>query len=157
MRDATITGRFPVGSTMPVEQDLADESGSDPEQVAGPLKRILALSSPSNNIFCLDDLVGRTADDVLESWRIDVQGQLSLVGFDGLQSWLFGKGHLTTPDQYFLRIGKIFAHLVLDHVFGRALSLHQQAMMLAAQLLALDSSGPVPLTNTRFANLARAM
>ncbi len=125
-----------------------DESGSDREQVAGPLKRLLALPSPPTAIFCVNDLVGLTAYDLLESWGIDIPGQLSLVGFDGLMSWLPGKGHLTTAVQDFRRIGEISARLVLDRVFGRAPRPHRHTM-LAAPLLALDSSGPVPQTNAR--------
>jgi LacI family transcriptional regulator len=123
-----------------------DEVGTDREQITGPLRRLLEDPNPPTAIFCINDLVALTAYDILESWGIDIPGDLSLAGFDGVMAWLPNRGNLTTAVQDFRRMGEVSARLVLDRISGKAHRPHRHTM-LSAPLLVSESSGPAPRLN----------
>ncbi|CAN5659741.1 hypothetical protein BH11ARM2_BH11ARM2_16680 [soil metagenome] len=100
-----------------LESDLFREVGHDDESdVAAAIEALLALNEPPTAICGINDGIALHIHDVLTSRGMDIPGEISVVGFDGLLGWLPGGGYLTTVHQDFLGIGQTAAELALRRI-----------------------------------------
>ena len=124
------------------------------KSIAAAITRLLRLPRPPTAIFCINDQLGLGAYDILTRHGVDVPGEISVIGFDGLLRWVPGGGYLTTMRQDFERIGRIAANLVLEKASGRAPAANRH-YFLDAPLFAGASTAPPsadPSVAGRFAN-----
>ncbi|MBC8065655.1 MAG: GntR family transcriptional regulator [Chlorobia bacterium] len=78
------------------------------------VEAIMAVPDPPTAVCAVNDTAALTLYEAFTSKGIQVPGQMSVVGFDGLLRWLPSGGYLTSACQSFERIGEIAAELLLE-------------------------------------------
>lgn len=112
--------------------------------VAG-LDRLLALPEPPTAVFGINDHIALQAHEDLVQRGIQVPGEISVAGFDGLLRWVPGGGHLTTAKQNFERIGQLAMEILIENI-EQGSSARCRHVLLEAPLAPQGSTGPVPVT-----------
>ena len=94
-------------------------SGSDPEEGCATLiARLLELPVPPTAIVTVNDVVAFRVLAALRERKCTVPGDISLVGFDGIERWMPTPPFLTTLHQPFHRIGMQAVELLLERIQG---------------------------------------
>ncbi len=110
--------------------------------VAGALQALLGLSDRPTAIFCINDQLALEAHEVLGRMGIAVPEELSLIGFDGLLSWIPGGGFLTTMRQDFERIGSLAANLIHERSIGPTQTPSRHYLLDAPLMLGASTAPP---------------
>ena len=86
--------------------DLIVETRIQPNSGVKPTEQLLSLPTPPSAIFAFHDLVAVDVMNVLQSRRIRVPKDISVVGFDGLRAGLMTNPQITTVQQPLRYIGQ---------------------------------------------------
>ena len=116
-----------------------------PEIGYKPMKALLEKSRDFTAIFCFNDIAATGAIRALKDAGCSVPGDVSVVGFDDIQSAAYSTPSLTTVRQPLMEMGRRGAEVLLDRIANRDKEYPGEIVM-AGELIVRESTGPVKLT-----------
>lgn len=123
---------------------VVELKGDDPTPYLGyPFaKQLLERKEPFTALFAYNDMSAIGAISAFQEVGLRVPDDLSVVGFDDIQSAAYINPPLTTVRQPLIRIGEIAARTLLDRIEGRMK--HIPEISIEPELVVRRSSGRVP-------------
>jgi len=114
-----------------------------PEIGYKPMQALLGRTRDFTAIFCFNDIASIGAIRALKDAGLSVPGDVSVVGFDDIQSAAYSTPSLTTVRQPLLDMGKRGAQILLDRIANRE-SKYPSEIVMATELVVRESTGPAP-------------
>jgi DNA-binding LacI/PurR family transcriptional regulator len=112
-----------------------------PEIGYKPMKALLEKSRDFTAIFCFNDISAIGAIRALKDVGCSVPGDISVVGFDDIQSAAYSTPSLTTVRQPLFEMGRRGAEVLLDRIANREKEYPGEIVM-APELIVRESTGP---------------
>ena len=112
-----------------------------PEIGYKPMKALLEKSRDFTAIFCFNDISAIGAIRALKDAGCSVPGDVSVVGFDDIQSAAYYTPSLTTVSQPLFEMGRRGAEVLLDRIANREKEYPGEIVM-APELIVRESTGP---------------
>jgi DNA-binding LacI/PurR family transcriptional regulator len=123
--------------TVQLEGDLAS-----PELGYHVTRKLLERRRPFTALFAFNDVSAIGAMQALREAGRRIPDDVSVVGFDDIQSAAFQQPGLTTVRQPLRRMGELAAEIVVRHIGDRRKSLHAKQVMVEPELVVRASTGP---------------
>jgi LacI family transcriptional regulator len=114
-----------------------------PEIGYRPMQALLDKTREFSAIFCFNDISAIGAIRALKDVGLTVPGDVSVVGFDDIQSAAYSTPSLTTVRQPLLEMGKRGAQVLLERIANREKPFPAEIVM-APELVVRESTGPAP-------------
>jgi len=114
-----------------------------PEIGFRPMQALLEKTRDFTAIFCFNDIAAIGAIRALKDAGLSVPGDVSVVGFDDIQSAAYSTPSLTTVRQPLLEMGKRGAQILLERISDRE-KIFPAEVVMAPELVIRESSGPAP-------------
>ena len=114
-----------------------------PEIGFKPMQALLEKSRDFTAIFCFNDIAAIGAIRALKDAGFSVPGDVSVVGFDDIQSAAYSTPSLTTVRQPLLEMGKRGAQVLLERIANREKEYPTEIVM-EPELVVRESTGPAP-------------
>jgi len=114
-----------------------------PEIGYKPMRALLEKTRDFTAIFCFNDIAAIGAIRALKDTGLSVPGDVSVVGFDDIQSAAYSTPSLTTVRQPLLEMGKRGAQILLDRIAHRD-KIYPSEIVIAPELAVRESTGPAP-------------
>jgi LacI family transcriptional regulator len=111
-----------------------------PEIGYRPLQALLEKTREFTAIFCFNDIAAIGAIRALKDAGLTVPGDVSVVGFDDIQSAAYSTPSLTTVRQPLAEMGKKGARLLLDRIADPSAAYAREIVM-APELAVRESTG----------------
>ena len=115
-----------------------------PEIGYKPMRALLEKTRDFTAIFCFNDIAAIGAIRALKDAGVSVPGEVSVVGFDDIQSAAYSTPSLTTVRQPLLEMGKRGAQILLDRIANRE-NRYPAEIVMAPELVIRESTGPAPV------------
>jgi LacI family transcriptional regulator len=115
-----------------------------PEIGYKPMQALLEKTRDFTAIFCFNDIAAIGAIRALKDAGLSIPGDVSVVGFDDIQSAAYSTPSLTTVRQPLLEMGKRAAQILLDRIANRE-NLYPSEIVMAPELVVRESTGPAPV------------
>ena len=115
-----------------------------PEIGHNPMKALLEKTRDFTAIFCFNDIAAIGAIRALKDAGLSVPQDVSVVGFDDIQSAAYATPSLTTVRQPLAEMGKRGAQILLERIANSAKDYPSEIVM-APELVIRESTGPAPL------------
>lgn len=112
-----------------------------PEIGFRPMQALLEKTRDFTAVFCFNDIAAIGAIRALKDAGLSVPGNVSVVGFDDIQSAAYSTPSLTTVRQPLMEMGKRGAGILLERIGDREAAYAPQVVM-APELVVRESSGP---------------
>jgi len=112
-----------------------------PEIGYKPMQDLLAKTKDFTAIFCFNDIAAIGAIRALKDVGLRVPEDVSVVGFDDIQSAAYSTPSLTTVRQPLLEMGKRGAEILLERIANREKSYPAEIVM-TPDLVVRESTGP---------------
>ncbi len=112
-----------------------------PEIGYRPMKALLEKSRDFTAIFCFNDIAAIGAIRALKDAGMGVPEDVSVVGFDDIQSAAFSTPSLTTVRQPLMEMGRRGAQLLLERITHKEREYAMEIIM-APELIVRESTGP---------------
>ncbi len=112
-----------------------------PEIGYKPMQGLLEKTRDFSAIFCFNDIAAIGAIRALKDAGLSVPGDVSVVGFDDIQSAAYSTPSLTTVRQPLLEMGKRGAEILLERITNREAE-HPAEIVMAPELVIRESTGP---------------
>ena len=112
-----------------------------PEIGYKPMKALLEKSRDFTAIFCFNDIAAIGAIRALKDVGCSVPGDVSVVGFDDIQSAAYSTPSLTTVRQPLAQMGKRGAQVLLERIADRGKQIPSEIVM-EPELVVRESTGP---------------
>jgi LacI family transcriptional regulator len=141
---------FKIDPALVIRIDSAGWSMKDgyhpmaPEIGYKPMRTLLEKSRDFTAIFCFNDIAAIGAIRALKDAGLTVPGDVSVVGFDDIQSAAYSTPSLTTVRQPLLEMGKRGAQVLLERIANRDKDYPFEIVM-APELIIRESTGPAPV------------
>ncbi|HTJ29177.1 MAG TPA: substrate-binding domain-containing protein, partial [Acidobacteriaceae bacterium] len=116
-----------------------------PEIGYHPMKQLLAKTRDFTAIFCFNDIAAIGAIRALTEEGLSVPGDVSIVGFDDIQTAAYSTPSLTTVRQPLNEMGKCGARLLLDRIANPAATELAAEVVMQPELVVRESTGKVRL------------
>ena len=113
--------------------------------ITSAVESMLQNSDALTAVFCVNDTVALQVLDILARLGVRVPDEFSVVGFDGLLSWVPGGGYLTTMRQGFERIGRIAAQIIRDRADAETQFVTRHYLLDAPLIIGASAGQPNPL------------
>jgi DNA-binding LacI/PurR family transcriptional regulator len=113
-----------------------------PEIGYRPMKALLDKNRDFTAVFCFNDIAAIGAIRALKDAGLRVPEDVSVVGFDDIQSAAFSTPSLTTVRQPLTEMGRRGAQLLLERIAHREREYAVEIIM-APELIVRESTGPV--------------
>jgi len=113
-----------------------------PEIGYGPMKSLLERTRDFTAIFCFNDIAAIGAIRALSEVGLRVPQDVSVVGFDDIQSTAFCTPSLTTVRQPLNEMGKTGARILLERIANPTAEYPQEVVM-EPEFIVRESTGPV--------------
>ena len=113
-----------------------------PEIGYKPMKALLEKSRDFTAVFCFNDIAAIGAIRALKDAGLRVPEEVSVVGFDDIQSAAFSTPSLTTVRQPLTEMGRRGAEVLLERITNREREFAVEITM-APELVVRESTGPV--------------
>jgi LacI family transcriptional regulator len=113
-----------------------------PEIGYKPMQALLEKSHDFTAIFCFNDISAIGAIRALKDAGLSVPGDVSVVGFDDIQSAAYSTPSLTTVRQPLAEMGTRGAQVLLERIANREMEYPSEIVM-APRLVVRESTGPV--------------
>jgi LacI family transcriptional regulator len=110
------------------------------------MQALLKKTTDFTAIFCFNDIAAIGAIRALKDAGLSVPGDVSVVGFDDIQSAAYATPSLTTVRQPLREMGKRGAQVLLERIADREKSFPAEIVM-TPELVVRESTGPVSLAN----------
>jgi DNA-binding LacI/PurR family transcriptional regulator len=117
-----------------------------PEIGYKPMQALLEKTRDFTAIFCFNDIAAIGAIRALKDAGLAVPGDVSVVGFDDIQSAAYSTPSLTTVRQPLTEMGKRGAQVLLERIANREKEYAAEIVM-APELVVRESTGPAPSSN----------
>ncbi|HET6170847.1 MAG TPA: LacI family DNA-binding transcriptional regulator [Terracidiphilus sp.] len=117
-----------------------------PEIGYKPMQALLEKARDFTAIFCFNDISAIGAIRALKEAGLSVPGDVSVVGFDDILSAAYYTPSLTTVRQPLAEMGKRGAQVLLERIASRENG-HPAEIVMAAELVVRESTGPAPATS----------
>lgn len=114
-----------------------------PEIGYKPMKALLEKSRDFTAIFCFNDIAAIGAIRALTDAGLSVPRDVSVVGFDDIQSAAYSTPSLTTVRQPLMEMGRRGAEVLLDRIANREKQYPGEIVM-APELIIRESTGTAP-------------
>ena len=114
-----------------------------PEIGYKPMQALLDKTRDFTAIFCFNDIAAIGAIRALRDAGLSVPGDVSVVGFDDIQSAAYSTPSLTTVRQPLLEMGRRGAQILLQRIAHRENEYPSEVVM-APELVIRESTGPAP-------------
>jgi LacI family transcriptional regulator len=114
-----------------------------PEIGYKPVQTLLKKTHDFTAIFCFNDIAAIGAIRALKDAGLSVPGDVSVVGFDDIESAAYGTPSLTTVRQPLMEMGKRGAQVLLERIADREKAFPAEIVM-APELVVRESTGPAP-------------
>jgi DNA-binding LacI/PurR family transcriptional regulator len=114
-----------------------------PEIGYKPMQGLLEKTRDFSAIFCFNDIAAIGAIRALKDVGLTVPGDVSVVGFDDIQSAAYSTPSLTTVRQPLTEMGQRGAQVLLDRIAQRENG-HPSEIVMAPELVVRESTGPAP-------------
>jgi LacI family transcriptional regulator len=114
-----------------------------PEIGYKPMAALLEKKRDFTAIFCFNDIAAIGAIRALKDAGLSTPGDVSVVGFDDIQSAAYSTPSLTTVRQPLLEMGKRGAQVLLERIANREKEFPSEIVM-APELIIRESTGPAP-------------
>ena len=114
-----------------------------PEIGYKPMQALLNKTRGFTAIFCFNDIAAIGAIRALKDAGLAVPGDVSVVGFDDIQSAAYTTPSLTTVRQPLTAMGKRGAQVLLERIASRDKAYPAEIVM-APELVIRESTGPAP-------------
>jgi LacI family transcriptional regulator len=114
-----------------------------PEIGYKPMQGLLEKTRDFTAIFCFNDIAAIGAIRALKDAGLSVPGDVSVVGFDDIQSAAYSTPSLTTVRQPLAEMGQRGAQVLLERI-GKNGTEHPSEIVMAPELVVRESSGPSP-------------
>jgi LacI family transcriptional regulator/LacI family repressor for deo operon, udp, cdd, tsx, nupC, and nupG len=101
-----------------------------------------ALQAGVTAVFCYNDMYAVGALTACRELGVEVPGQVSIIGFDGVELAQYVTPPITTIHQPKLRLGQLAMGMLLDLMADKPVEDH----VLQPELLVRCSTGPAPRT-----------
>ncbi len=115
-----------------------------PEIGYKPVQALLEKTRSFTAIFCFNDIAAIGAIRALKDAGLSVPGDVSVVGFDDIQSAAYATPSLTTIRQPLMEMGKRGAQVLLERIADREKPYPAEIVM-APELVVRESTGPAPV------------
>ncbi len=115
-----------------------------PEIGYKPVQALLEKTRSFTAIFCFNDIAAIGAIRALKDAGLSVPGDVSVVGFDDIQSAAYATPSLTTIRQPLMEMGKRGAQILLERIADREKPYPAEIVM-APELVVRESTGPAPV------------
>jgi LacI family transcriptional regulator len=112
-----------------------------PEIGYKPMKALLEKTHDFTAIFCFNDISAIGAIRALKDVGLSVPGDVSVVGFDDIQSAAYSTPSLTTVRQPLAEMGTRGAQVLLERIANRDAPFAAEIVM-APELVVRESTGP---------------
>ncbi len=112
-----------------------------PEIGYKPMKALLEKTRDFTAIFCFNDIAAIGAIRALKDAGFSVPGDVSVVGFDDIQSAAYSTPSLTTVRQPLAEMGKCGAQVLLERIADRTKPYPAEIVM-KPELVIRESTGP---------------
>jgi len=112
-----------------------------PEIGYKPMQGLLEKTRDFTAIFCFNDIAAIGAIRALKDVGLTVPGDVSVVGFDDIQSAAYSTPSLTTVRQPLTEMGQRGAQVLLDRIAHREND-HPSEIVMAPELVIRESTGP---------------
>lgn len=113
-----------------------------PEIGYEPMKQLLQTTRDFTAIFCFNDIAAIGAIRALTEAGLRVPGDVSVVGFDDIQSAAFCTPSLTTVRQPLNEMGKRGARILLDRIANPSDESLAAEVVMQPELVVRESTGP---------------
>jgi LacI family transcriptional regulator len=140
--------RLAIDPTLVIRIDAAgwqmkrDYHPMAPEIGYKPMQALLEKTRDFTAIFCFNDIAAIGAIRALKDAGLSVPGDVSVVGFDDIQSAEYATPSLTTVRQPLVEMGRRGAQVLLERIAASNKDLPTEIVM-APELIARESTGPV--------------
>ena len=114
-----------------------------PEIGYKPMQTLLSKTRAFTAIFCFNDISAIGAIRALKDAGLDVPGDVSVVGFDDIQSAEYATPSLTTVRQPLREMGKRGAQVLLERIADREKEFPAEIVMMP-ELVVRESTGAAP-------------
>jgi LacI family transcriptional regulator len=114
-----------------------------PEIGYKPMQALLEKTRDFTAIFCFNDIAAIGAIRALKDAGLSVPGDVSVVGFDDIQSAAYSTPSLTTVRQPLREMGKRGAQILLDRI-ANGENKYPSEIVMAPQLVVRESTGLAP-------------
>ena len=114
-----------------------------PEIGYKPMQGLLDRTRDFTAIFCFNDIAAIGAIRALKDAGLSVPGDVSVVGFDDIQSAAYSTPSLTTVRQPLTEMGKRGAQVLLERIANREKEFPAEIVMMP-ELVVRESTGPAP-------------
>jgi LacI family transcriptional regulator len=114
-----------------------------PEIGYKPMAALLEKRRDFTAIFCFNDIAAIGAIRALKDAGLSTPGDVSVVGFDDIQSAAYSTPSLTTVRQPLLEMGRRGAQVLLERIANREKEFPSEIVM-APELIVRESTGPAP-------------
>jgi LacI family transcriptional regulator len=115
-----------------------------PEIGYKPMAALLEKKRDFTAIFCFNDIAAIGAIRALKDAGLSTPGDVSVVGFDDIQSAAYSTPSLTTVRQPLWEMGKRGAQVLLERIANREKEFPPEIVM-APELTVRESTGPAPV------------
>jgi LacI family transcriptional regulator len=116
-----------------------------PEIGYKPMQALLEKTRDFTAIFCFNDIAAIGAVRALKDAGLLVPQDVSVVGFDDIQSAAYCTPSLTTVRQPLAEMGKRGAQILLERIANREMDFPSEIVM-APEFVIRESTGPAPGT-----------
>ncbi len=103
---------------LPADPDLVVQTEFSREGGAQAMTRLLALQDTPRAVLCANDMMAIGALDTARERKLDVPGQIAVMGFDDIEAASLVSPQLTTMANPAREIGQACARLLLERVSG---------------------------------------
>jgi LacI family transcriptional regulator len=114
-----------------------------PEIGYKPMQGLLEKTRDFTAIFCFNDIAAIGAIRALKDAGLTVPRDVSVVGFDDIQSAAYSTPSLTTVRQPLAEMGQRGAQVLLERIGNRDVE-HPSEIVMAPELVVRESTGPAP-------------
>jgi LacI family transcriptional regulator len=114
-----------------------------PEIGYKPMQALLEKARDFTAIFCFNDIAAIGAIRALKDAGLSVPGDVSVVGFDDIQSAAYSTPSLTTVRQPLMEMGQRGAQVLLERIANREAP-YEAEIVMAPELVVRESTGPAP-------------
>jgi LacI family transcriptional regulator len=115
-----------------------------PEISYKPMQALLEKTRDFTALFCFNDIAALGAIRALKDAGLSVPGDVSVVGFDDIQSAAFSTPSLTTVRQPLFEMGQRAAQILLERIADKEKPFPAEVVM-APELIVRESTGPAPV------------
>ncbi len=147
--DATLAVARNLGLQIPEERIIRLEQDSHSPEIGYPgVRKILEAGTPFTAVVCFNDVSAMGVIRALSDFGLRIPEDVSVIGYDDVQSAAYHVPSLTTIRQPLQRMGEIAARTLLDKLSGKPTP---ALISVDPELIVRESTGPAAKNRSKTA------